>query len=152
MGQETAEKIELDDIDIETLIPHSGGMCLLEKIISYSSEEMICQTTSHLSDKNPLKENGSLSKMHLIEYGAQAVAVHGGLIEKIFSSDAEPKLGYIAVLKSIKWGGGDFQTPLLEGKALLITENEASKLYEFEVRDAEQQSVCTGRVMVVHPQ
>ncbi len=151
MGQETAEKIELDDIDIETLVPHSGDMCLLEKIISSSPEEIICQTTSHLSDKNPLKENGPLSKMHLIEYGAQAVAVHGGLMEKIFFSDAEPKLGYIAVLKSIKWGEGDLQTPLLEVKVSLITANEVNKMYEFDVTDAEQQSVCMGRVMVVHP-
>ena len=67
--------------DIEAIIPHAGDMCLLEQVISFSNEEIICRTQSHLNADNPLKTNGRLSKMHLIEYGAQAIALHVGLLE-----------------------------------------------------------------------
>lgn len=141
----------LGKLDIEELIPHSEGMCLLEKVTSYSPEEIICQTRSHLDDSNPLKIDGQLSKMHLIEYGAQAVAIHGGLLEKQDISSAEPKVGYIAMVKSVKWGDFDRYTPFLEIKAIQVMADEMTKLYEFDVSDAEQNSVCSGRVMVVHP-
>lgn len=143
--------LELVQVDIERLIPHSEGMCLLEKIIECTPEKIICQTKTHLNDDNPLKIDGVLSKMHLIEYGAQAVAVHGGLIERLSSLESEPKLGYIALLKSIKWGVFNPQTSLLEVQAHLITANDVSKLYEFDIMDATQQNVCSGKVMVVHP-
>ncbi len=151
MGDSMLTDLELARLDIETLIPHSDGMCLLEKIVAYTPEYICCQTQTHLEVNNPLKREGALSNMHLIEYGAQAVAVHGGLIERLSTSKWEPRLGYIALLKSIKWGYFDPITPFLEVKADLITANEMSKLYEFYIVDAVQQNVCSGRVMVVHP-
>ena len=151
MGEIMFNDLELAQIKVETLIPHSGGMCLLEKIMECSPEKIICQTQTHLDESNPLKIEGSLSKMHLIEYGAQAVAVHGGLIERLSLSKLEPRLGYIALLKSIKWGTIDPASPFLEVKAHFITANDMSKLYEFYVMDAVQQCVCSGQVMVVHP-
>ena len=141
----------LSKADIEAMIPHADGMCLLEKVVSYSPDEIICQTQSHLDESNPLKTDGQLSKMHLIEYGAQAIAVHGGLMAQQDSSDTEPKVGYIAMVKSVKWGDFNPHTPFLEIKAIPVMADEMTKLYEFDVSDAEQHSVCSGRVMVVHP-
>jgi len=141
--------------DIEALIPHAGGMCLLEKVVSYTDDEIICQTQSHLDESNPLKTDGALSKMHLIEYGAQAIAIHGGLMAQLDASNdkvnSKPKVGYIAMVKSVKWGDFNPLTSFLEIKATQIMADEMTKLYEFDVSDAEQHSVCSGRVMVVHP-
>lgn len=145
----------LSKVDIEALIPHADGMCLLEKVVSYSGDEIICQTQSLLDENNPLKTDGQLSKMHLIEYGAQAIAIHGGLMEQQDASNSEadtkPKIGYIAMVKSVKWGDFNPQTSFLEIKATQIMADEMTKLYEFDVSDTEQHSVCSGRVMVVHP-
>jgi len=144
----------LSKADIEAVIPHADGMCLLEKVVSYSQDEIICQTQSHLDESNPLKTDGQLSKMHLIEYGAQAIAIHGGLMERDSSNteaDDEPRVGYIAMVKSVKWGDFNPYTPFLEIKAIPLVADEMTKLYEFDVCDAEQHSVCSGRVMVVHP-
>jgi predicted hotdog family 3-hydroxylacyl-ACP dehydratase len=151
MGEKMFTELELAHLDIESLIPHSEGMCLLEKVIECTPDSIICHTQTHLKNDNPLKTDGSLSNMHLIEYGAQAVAVHGGLIERLSSFESPPKLGYIALLKSVKWGGGNLKTACLEVKALLIMANDESKLYEFYLVDAEQQAVCSGRVMIVNP-
>ena len=136
--------------DIEAIIPHAGDMCLLEQVISFSNEEIICRTQSHLNTDNPLKTNGKLSKMHLIEYGAQAIAVHGGLLERDSNND-QPKLGYIATVKAVKWGDFDPLTELLEIKANAVMRDEISKLYEFTIIDAQLRNVCSARVMVIHP-
>lgn len=136
--------------DIEALIPHAGGMCLLEQVLSYTDEEIICRTQSHLEVGNPLKTDGKLSKMHLIEYGAQAIAVHGGLMARSLATVA-PKLGYIATVKAVKWGIFDPLTEFLEVTATAIMADEMSKLYTFCVTDAELRKVCSGRVMVIHP-
>ena len=151
MDERAVTDLELANINVEALIPHSEGMCLLEKVTSFTPQKITCQTQTHLSENNPLKIGGSLSNMHLIEYGAQAVAVHGGLIERLSSPELKPQLGYIALLKSIKWGVFNSRTSFLEVKADLITANDISKLYEFYITDAEQQSVCSGRVMIVFP-
>jgi predicted hotdog family 3-hydroxylacyl-ACP dehydratase len=136
--------------DIEAMIPHAGGMCLLEQVISFTDEEIVCRTKSHLNADNPLKTDGKLSKMHLIEYGAQAIAVHGGLLERD-SDNNEPKLGYIATVKAVKWGEFDPLTEFLEITANSVMRDENSKLYEFFITDAQLRNICFARVMVIHP-
>jgi predicted hotdog family 3-hydroxylacyl-ACP dehydratase len=54
-------------------------MCLLARIVSASEREIVCAATSHGSPTNPLRRAGQLAALHLAEYGAQAMAVHGGL-------------------------------------------------------------------------
>jgi predicted hotdog family 3-hydroxylacyl-ACP dehydratase len=46
---------------------------------------------------NPLRNNGSLPVSALIEYGAQAMAVHGALIAKDLTKQIQE--GYLAALK-----------------------------------------------------
>jgi len=61
------------------LVPHAGGMCLLSRIVSATDRDIVCAATSHSSPENPLRRAGQLSALHLAEYGAQAMAAHGGL-------------------------------------------------------------------------
>jgi predicted hotdog family 3-hydroxylacyl-ACP dehydratase len=63
------------------LVPHAGAMCLLERIVSANEREIVCVAVSHHSPGNPLRRAGQLSALHLAEYGAQAMAVHGGLAD-----------------------------------------------------------------------
>jgi predicted hotdog family 3-hydroxylacyl-ACP dehydratase len=62
-----------------SLVPHGGEMCLLSRIVSATDREIVCAATSHRSITNPLRRDGRLAALHLAEYGAQAMAVHGGL-------------------------------------------------------------------------
>ena len=62
------------------LIPHAGSMCLLEQVVSWDQQGVVCSTQSHKSLANPLRSSDQLSAVHAVEYGAQAVAVHGGLL------------------------------------------------------------------------
>ena len=65
--------------DPRTLVPHAGEMCLLARIVSAGERDIVCATDSHRSASNPLRRDGALAALHLAEYGAQAMAAHGGL-------------------------------------------------------------------------
>jgi predicted hotdog family 3-hydroxylacyl-ACP dehydratase len=63
------------------LVPHGGEMCLLSHIVSADERGIVCGASSHRSPTNPLRHAGRLAALHLAEYGAQAMAVHGGLTD-----------------------------------------------------------------------
>ena len=67
---------------IRSLIPHQGAMCLLERILDWDEAHIRLATATHRSLENPLRNNGRLRSVHLCEYGAQAMAVHVGLVSR----------------------------------------------------------------------
>lgn len=67
--------------DPRSLVPQAGAMCLLSRIVRANEREIVCAATSHSSPDNPLRRAGRLAALHLAEYGAQAMAVHGGLAD-----------------------------------------------------------------------
>ena len=62
-------------------LPHSGSMCLLDAVIRWTDDSILCGTASHCDPLNPLRSNGRLSSAHAIEYGGQAAALHGALCD-----------------------------------------------------------------------
>jgi predicted hotdog family 3-hydroxylacyl-ACP dehydratase len=65
---------------ILALIPHAGSMCLIGRVANWTEDEIHCETDDHRDAAHPLRRTGGLSAMHLIEYGAQAAAIHGALL------------------------------------------------------------------------
>ena len=88
------EKMELCE-----LIPHAGNMCLLDNVLSWNESEIYCSAISHIDQSNPLQKHGRLASVHLLEYGAQAMAVHGGLLAR--ESGEKPLPGYLAALRDV---------------------------------------------------
>jgi len=77
---------------IATLIPHQGGMCLHERVLAFDEARVTLATATHRSPDNPLRRNGRLHAIHLCEYGAQAMAVHAGLLANSRGERAGPGL------------------------------------------------------------
>ncbi len=77
---------------IAALIPHQGAMCLLERVLEWDAEHVVLATETHRSPQNPLRAGARLRALHLCEYGAQAMAVHGGLVARAAGSRAQPGL------------------------------------------------------------
>ncbi|NLG76678.1 MAG: phosphotransferase [Xanthomonadaceae bacterium] len=75
-------------------------MCLLERIESWTDEEIRLATATHRSPDNPLRSNGRLRAVHLCEYGAQAMAVHGALKSRANETEAAP--GMLVSLRSVQ--------------------------------------------------
>ena len=61
---------------IAKLIPHQGAMCLLDTIVRWDRETIVCESARHLAPDNPLRAHGRLSVLHAIEFAAQAMAAH----------------------------------------------------------------------------
>ena len=77
---------------IAELIPHAGSMCLLERIVHWDDCGVTLATTTHRYPDNPLASPAGLRAIHLCEYGAQAMAVHGGLTAQARGERAQPGL------------------------------------------------------------
>ena len=65
---------------IETLLPHAGRMRLIDRIVSYDEQRIVCESDSHRAPDHPLADGGALSIICGLEYGAQVMAIHGGLL------------------------------------------------------------------------
>lgn len=134
--------------EIAALIPHAGAMCLLERIVRWNDRGVVCATTSHQRDDHPLRNAGRLSALHLVEYGAQAAAVHGGLLAVSCGSQAAP--GMIVALRECRWQVDFLDT--LVGELMIDAERlaggDSGWIYRFEALCAGH-SIGGGRVAIM---
>lgn len=84
---------------LANLIPHQGAMCLLERVVDWNEQDIRLATTTHASSENPLRSDGRLRAIHLCEYGAQAMAVHGALKARASGGTAPP--GMLVSLRAV---------------------------------------------------
>ena len=124
-------------------------MCLLEHIVSWDSASVILRTLSHRSPDNPLRNsNGRIRALHLCEYGAQAMAVHGALISR--AAGERPKPGLLVSLRAVRLLR-DFIDDIcepLEVRATLLLASAESWQYAFSVRTA-QELLAEGRAAIL---
>lgn len=132
--------------DIAALIPHQGGMCLLEDIVEWDDSRIVLTTMTHRSPDNPLRSDGRLRAVHLCEYGAQAMAVHGAL--KSAPEPAPP--GMLVALRSVTFARDyieDLDGPLRIA-AVCLQATESSQQYSFEITHGGD-TIAAGRAAVV---
>lgn len=87
----------LDREGILALVPHQGTMCLLDAVRAFDGERVHATTACHRRADMPLRREGGdgageLAAVHLCEIGAQAMAVHGGLLARAHGGIARPGL------------------------------------------------------------
>jgi len=84
----------------QNLIPHRGAMSLLDALVEFDDERIHLTAGSHRRLDNPLRMDGVLRAVHLCEYGAQAMAVHGGLLAQRARVCAAP--GMLVSLRAVR--------------------------------------------------
>ena len=134
--------------DIASLIPHQGSMCLLERIVAWDHERIVLETSTHRSAANPLRVAGRLRAVHLCEYGAQAMAVHGALVARAAGESARP--GMLVSLRSVTLSRDyidDLSGPLVV-EARCLQASSASQQYSFRITHADQ-LLAEGRAAVM---
>lgn len=89
--------------DWAELIPHRGTMRLLEAIQAWDPERLHARSASHRRPDHPLRRDGGLHAVHLIEYAAQATAVHGAL-SAADQGRAPPAGGRLVSLRDVDIG------------------------------------------------
>ena len=138
----------LDKNGIQTLIPHSGRMCLLDSVSAWDAVSIECVAVSHRAADNPLRSADMLPVQAGIEYAAQAMAVHGGLSAP---ADGGPRRGYLAVLTDIRWSVArldDVPAPL-RVRARKQTAIAGGSCYDFTVSEGERVLVAGTAVVAL---
>jgi predicted hotdog family 3-hydroxylacyl-ACP dehydratase len=62
-------------------IPHQGRMCLLDQVLSWDLHRIECASATHRAIDHPLRAYERLGAACALEYAAQAMAVHGALLQ-----------------------------------------------------------------------
>ena len=78
-------------------VPQQGGMCLLDGVEAWNEQQIRCRAGTHRALENPLRAFGRLGAACGIEYAAQAVAVHGALLERTGNTAA--RVGYLVSVR-----------------------------------------------------
>ena len=121
---------------IEAMIPHKGGMCLWDEVVDWDAQRIRLRTRSHRDPANPLRHDDALRAVHLCEYGAQAMAVHGGLLGR--ESGAAVRAGMLVALRGVALHVAriDDLPGELEGEATLLANGADSQQYAFRISHA----------------
>jgi len=134
--------------NIEELIPHKGLMCLLDKIENWDENEILCTAISHLNPNNPLKIKGKLHIIHGLEYAAQAMAVHG----KLLNPKSARLPGLLAGTRDLKLSGNfldNIKEPLrIHARSLVITNYGLG--YSFSV-STNKKELLSGECTIIFP-
>lgn len=138
----------LDRAGIARRIPHSGTMCLLDRLVSWDEQAIHCTTATHSQPGNPLRTASGLLSPNLIEYAAQAMALHGGLLA---AEGSEPSAGFLASARNVRLGVERIDD--IEGElhvhAQRLTGDVSQILYQFAVKDTAGRALAEGRAVVV---
>lgn len=133
---------------IASLVPQQGRMCLLERLHAWDETSVVATTRTHVDPGNPLRSSGRLSAVHLCEYGAQAMALHGGLLARAAGRGPDP--GLLVALRDVRLEVvriDDLPGELVV-RAECLQSGTAGLQYRFEVRHADR-VIATGRVAAI---
>lgn len=121
-------------------------MCLLDCVIDWDDERVLCTATSHRDLDNPLRARGRLGIACGIEYAAQAMAVHGALC----AAGATPRIGYLASVRDVEFCASrlDDVAADLEIEARRHAGDGNHVVYRFIVR-AGHRDLLSGRAAVM---
>jgi predicted hotdog family 3-hydroxylacyl-ACP dehydratase len=134
--------------DWSMLIPHRGSMCLLDDVIDWTDASIHARSESQRRIDNPLRSDDRLRALHLCEYGAQAMAVHGGLIARAAGGIAAA--GYLVSLRAVELHVDriDELAGAIDVYAERLLGGESSWQYAFRIEHAGT-PIASGRAAVM---
>jgi len=132
--------------EIEGLLPHSGPMRLLSRLLSHTRERTICAVD--VSDSELFRDaDGQVPACVVIEYMAQCVAAHGVLLDR-----ESPRPGLLVGVKHLEL----FRDRLAPSESLEVSARILQRIgrlasLQCEVRAAEGELVAEGVLSVFVP-
>lgn len=134
--------------DIAARIPHGEPMCMLDRVIAYSSDDIHCQSEQWASASHPLEAHEIIAPELLIEYAAQAAALHASLTQNNLGI---MRPAYIGAIKNIELldSISDNQTPLDIFAQCLLSSAQGA-IYQIRVSQNGCDKLC-GRLLLNQP-
>ncbi len=138
----------LDHAGIAARVPHAGRMCLLQRLLQWSPQHILCSAGSHHAADHPLRTAGGLLAPAAIEYASQAMALHGTLNAE---PNADPTPGFLASVRGVT-----LHVPRLDtvaGELRIRAQQQAGDarqaLYLFTLHDDGGALLVDGRATVI---
>lgn len=85
--------------EISRLLPHGESMCLLDSVEAWDDRTISCRTSTHRDQRNPLRFRGRLTASAGLEYAAQAMGAHVGLLDCDGRTDNQ--IGYVGSVRDV---------------------------------------------------
>ena len=133
--------------ELGVFLPHAGAMRLLDRVASWDELSIRCHTETHHDPVNPLRRGARLDVVAGLEYAAQAMGVHVGLL------DGKPSprgaIGYVGGLRDVVFGTDrlDDCPAELTIDAMRLFMGEDSFLYRFAISCGGRE-VMSGRASI----
>jgi predicted hotdog family 3-hydroxylacyl-ACP dehydratase len=138
----------LDRAGIARLIPHQGRMCLLDRVEAWDAGSIRCRSSAHRDPANPLRRDGRLAAVCMVEPGLQAMALHGALV-----AGGPQAQGFVTSLREVEIAMrfvDHLPDDFLAVEATLLAAERQGFVYTFAVR-ATAGPVCTGQAVIIVP-
>ncbi len=121
-------------------------MCLIDSVEYWDERSIDCLSGTHLEQSNPLRASGELSSIHLLEYGAQAVAIHGGLLNGLTTR------GWLAAFRNVRLyvDTADHLAGRIRITAVAVAASAPTAIYHFTVSELDGAILAEARVTVIH--
>ena len=126
----------IDRAGILALVPHQGTMCLWDEVVAWDAQSIRLRADNHRDIAHPLRHGDRLHAVHLCEYGAQAMAVHGGLLAQVRGARAGE--GLLVALRGVALHVAridDLAGPL-ECEASVLVSGDTAQQYAFRITHA----------------
>jgi len=135
--------------EILGLVPHQGAMCLWDEVVAFDAQSIHLRAFNHRDPTHPLRHRGRLHAVHLGEYGAQAMAVHGGLLAREAGEGVKP--GMLVALRDVTLVVDriDDLPGALEVDALCLMADASGSQYRFLITH-DGATLASGRAAVLH--
>jgi predicted hotdog family 3-hydroxylacyl-ACP dehydratase len=134
--------------DIAGLLPHAGHALMIDRVVRWDDREIEVATLRHRSPDNPLRRADRLAAVHLAEFGAQAMAIHGGLRNRAAGLPMQPALLVSVRDLELRRDYIDDLVGELRITARSLLANAASWQYLFTVLHAGER-IASGRVAAI---
>ena len=121
---------------------------MLDSMQRVSETDIVCSALSHQSSDNPLRSHGRLGAAVAVEYAAQAMALHGSILNADLGVPA--KGGRLINVRQLILHCARFDDLVspLTVRAKRLMGDAANVIYSFEV-SADSQMIATGRAGVM---
>ena len=108
-------------------------MCLLDSVETWDDTTISCRTSTHRDQRNPLRARGCLAVSAALEYAAQAMGAHVGLLDR--NRRKENPIGYVGSVRDVAFSVNrlDDLAGDLTVDATRMVEGENSYMYRFTV-------------------
>lgn len=119
--------------EIGRLLPHGASMCLLDAVDSWDDKTITCRTSSHRDLRNPLRVKGRLMITAGLEYAAQAMGVHVGLLNRRLRNGKQ--IGFVGSVREVTFTLDRLDDLMqdLTVAATRLLEGDDSYIYRFSV-------------------